>query len=384
MHLPVYLDYNATTPVAPEVLEAMMPYFSERFGNASSSTHVRGWEAAAAVDRARAQVGQLLGAEPVEILFTSGATESVNLAIKGIAEAYRTKGRHIVCGTTEHRAVLDTCKALERQNVTVSFIPADHEGQPDLDALTGLLTDQTILVCMMWANNETGVISPISQAARLVRERGILFLTDATQAVGKIPVSVNDVDLLAMSGHKVYGPKGVGALYVRRRGPRVRLSPLLDGGGQERGLRGGTLNTPGIVGLGEALERASKILESEQERLSALRDQFEQEMSRQVGGIQVNGDQRQRLPGVTNLSIDGVRAADLISTARTLAFSSSSACSSASGKPSHVLSAMGLTPEEARNSVRIAFGRPTTDDEVAFAIAELRKAIMDIRSRREA
>ncbi len=378
--MPLYLDHNATTPVDQQVLEAMLPYFADRFGNASSSTHVQGWEAAAAVDRAREQLGRLLHADPVELTFTSGATEAINLAVKGVAQRYRSKGNHIICCSTEHNAVLDTCRALEQEGLSVTRLSVQSNGRPDPDALKEAIREDTLLVCLMWANNVTGVIAPIEEISEIVRSRGVLFMTDATQAVGKIQVDVAPVDLLALSAHKFYGPKGVGALYVRRRNPRVSLAPLIHGGGQERGRRGGTLNTPGIVGLGAAADRAGQLLQSEYDRQAALRDRFDTRLRESVPGVHINGDPNNRLPGTTSLRIDGVKAGDLVANARSLSFSSSSACSSASGKPSHVLTAMGLSATEAHASIRIGLGRGTTGEEVDFACSELKSAIEKLRA----
>lgn len=374
MRLPVYLDYNATTPVDPRVLERMLPYFTEQFGNASSKGHAYGWAAEEAVTQAREQVAALLGADPSEIVFTSGATEAVNAALKGVAEAYAAKGRHLVTVQTEHSAVLDTCRALERQGFTVTYLPVDSDGLVDLAALEAALTPETILVSVMWANNETGVLQPIPEIAEVVRSRGILFMTDATQAAGKVPINVAHVDLLACSGHKLYGPKGVGALYVRRRQPRVRLVPFMNGGGQERGLRGGTLNVPGIVGLGAAAALAQEALPREAERLRVLRDRLERGLLDAVPDAYINAHRTPRLPQTTSITFPGRRAADLMAAARDLALSTGSACASGSDRPSHVLQALGLPDDDARATLRLSLGRFTTDEEIDHAVARLAAA----------
>lgn len=371
MQRPIYLDYNATTPVDPRVLERMLPYFREQFGNASSKGHAFGWAAEEAVDQAREAVAALLGADPAEIVFTSGATEAINTALKGVVEAYAAKGRHLVTVQTEHSAVLDTCRTLERQGCSVTYLPVGPDGRVDLDTLAAALTDETILVAVMWANNETGVLQPIPQIAALVRERGILFMTDATQAVGKVPVRVDHADLLACSAHKFYGPKGVGALYVRRRNPRVRLVPLLNGGGQERALRGGTLNVPGIVGMGAAAEVARAEQPAEAARLGILRDRLETRLTEAVPALRVNTGAAPRLPQTSSLTFPGLRAANLMAELRDLALSAGSACSSGSGRPSHVLKAMGLSDAEALATLRFSLGRFTTDEDVDAAVEQV-------------
>ncbi len=379
MKLPIYLDHNATTPVDERVLARMLPFFTEHYGNASSKGHPHGWAAEEAVEQARETVAACLGAEAREIIFTSGATEAVNAAIKGVAGAYARKGRHFVTVQTEHKAVLDTCRALERQGFAVTYLPVLSNGLLDLDELDDALTDETVLVAVMGANNETGVLQPIPEIAERARARGILFMTDATQAVGKVPVSVSSADLLVCSGHKVYGPKGVGVLYARRRNPRVRLLPLVDGGGQERGLRGGTLNVPGIVGMGAALEIAHAEREAEATRLEALRDRFEAALLDNLPDVQVNGQTAPRLPQTANVAFRGVEAAKLVLALRDLAVSTGSACTSGSGKPSHVLKAMGLPDEDALASIRFSLGRFTTADEIDYAIEHVLNAVERLR-----
>lgn len=375
MQRPIYFDYNATTPVDERVLERMLPFFTQHFGNPSSSAHPFGWTAAEAVRQAREEVAGLLGADPAEVYFTAGATEGINTAIKGVAEAYASKGRHLVTVATEHKAVLDACHALERRGFRITVLPVDAQGRVDLDELDAALTDETILVSVMWANNETGVLQPIEAIAERVRSRGILFMTDATQAIGKVPVSVEPVDLLVLSGHKVYAPKGIGALYVRRRNPRVRLLPLLDGGGQERGLRGGTLNTPGIVGLGAALALAQDEQTADAERLQTWRDRLEAALLAELpDALQVNGRSADRLPQTSSLTFHGINATNLMMNLRDLALSTGSACSSGSGDASHVLTAMGCSPGDAEATIRFSMGRFTTEDEVDHAIEQFRTA----------
>lgn len=375
MNRPIYLDNNATTPLDPRVLEAMMPYLTNEFGNASSSTHAYGWVADEAVTKARELVAGLLGGEPDRVIFTSGATEAINLALKGVAQARSAKGRHIVVTETEHRAVLDTCRILERDGFEVTYLPVDSEGLVDLPALEATIREDTILVGVIWANNETGVIQRIDEIGQAVRSRGCLFFTDSTQAVGKIPVSAGQADLLTVSAHKFYGPKGVGALYIGGDRPRIRLVPQIDGGGQEKGRRGGTLNTPGIVGLGEAAEIARREMDEEGDRLSRLRDRLESTMLERLEGARINGSRTSRLPQTTNIRFNELTAARLIPQLHDLAVSAGSACSSGSGKPSHVLKAMGLTDEEAGSSIRIGLGRFTTEDEITRAVNILSETV---------
>jgi cysteine desulfurase len=378
---PIYLDYNATTPCDPVVLEEMLPYFTTHFGNAASRSHAYGWMAEEAVDLARERVAALIGAEPSEIIFTSGATESVNLAMQGVAEAYARKGDHLVTCVTEHKAVLDVCDRLERQGRRVTRIPVDAQGRPDLDALEAAMTERTILVALMYANNETGMRMPVGEVSAIARRHGVPFFCDATQAVGKVPVDVqaDGIDAMAFSGHKLYGPKGVGALYVRRKNPRVTITPMLYGGGHERGLRSGTLNVPGIVGLGKACEHAQALMGEESERLRRLRDAF-------IGPllawpeVMLNGAHDSLLPHVANLSFT-MPGGDAIlrRLTRDLAVSSGSACSSATLAPSHVLKAMGLGDADALASVRFSLGRYTTEEEIARARRSVEEAVQRLR-----
>jgi cysteine desulfurase len=357
------------------VLEAMMPFLTDEFGNASSKTHAYGWAADEAVERAREQVAALLGGEPDRVVFTSGATESINLALKGVARARLRKGRHIVVTETEHKAVLDVCRALERDGFKVSYLPVGSDGILDLDELEKSFRDDTILVGVIWANNETGVIQPIDAIAEMVRAHGAVLFSDSTQAVGKIPVSAEQVDLLTVSAHKFYGPKGVGALYIGGGRPVIRLVPLIDGGGQEKGRRGGTLNTPGIVGLGKAAELANESLSEEAERLSTMRGKLESSLLDRLDGVAVNGSASSRLPQTTNIRFRGLEAARLIPKLHELAVSAGSACSSGSGRPSHVLKALGLSDEEAASSIRFGLGRFTTDEEIDRTIAILTEKV---------
>lgn len=366
---PIYLDYNATTPVDDRVLDAMLPYFSRRFGNSASRTHAYGWEADEAVKLARKSVAGLLGCEPGELVFTSGATEAINLGIKGAAAAYQSKGRHFITCTTEHRAVLDVFEHLERDGAEVTRLPVQPDGRLDPELLRSVLRNDTVLVAIMLANNESGVLQPIRELAELTHERGALFFCDTTQAIGKLQVAVNElgIDLCTVSAHKCYGPKGVGALFVRRKNPRVTLVPQLDGGGHEHGLRSGTLNVPGIVGLGAAAELVVRELWDDNQRISLLRSRLEQELITRCGA-KVNGNTRYRLPNTTNLCFPGLRASELISACPQLAISTGSACSSALPEPSHVLRAMGLSEADAYASIRISLGRMTTEEEVRRAV----------------
>ncbi len=365
MDKPIYLDYNATTPVDERVLEDMLPYFRQEFGNAASKTHPYGWMAEEAVHQARMAVASLIGCTEQEIVFTSGATEAINLGIKGLAQTYSRKGKHIITASTEHKAVLDSCKSLERQGYEVSYLPVMKSGLIDLALLESAITDQTILVCIMIANNETGVIQPIRDIANIVHSKGSIFMSDAVQAIGKIPVDVNDlgIDLMPISAHKCYGPKGVGALYVRRRNPRVKLASLIDGGGHERGMRSGTLNVPGIVGLGRAVEIVKEELSEDMERMATLRDQFERALLTAVAA-RINGDPNVRLPNVSNICFPGIKSEQLLMSMSNLAVSTGSACTSADMKPSHVLQAMGLSLEDAYSSIRFSLGKMTTEAEI--------------------
>ncbi|GIV60792.1 MAG: cysteine desulfurase IscS [Rhodothermaceae bacterium] len=379
MKLPVYLDHNATTPVDPVVLERMLPFFREHFGNPSSKGHAYGWAAEEAVTQAREQVAELLGAAPEEIVFTGGATESINTAVKGAAEVYGRRGRHVVTVQTEHPAVLGACRALERRGFRVTYLPVAPDGRVTPEAVAEALTDETILVAVMWANNETGVLHPVEEIGSVVRAHGALFLCDATQAVGKVPVSVEHVDLLACSAHKFYGPKGVGALFVRRGRRPVRLTPLLDGGSQEGGRRAGTLNVPGIVGMGAAAVRARELLPEETRRLQGLRDRMEAAFCAALPDVVVNGAEAPRLPQTASITFRGVRAADLIARLRTLALSTGSACASGSSRPSHVLKALGLSDEDAAATLRFSLGRFTTDEEVRYAVGQVVAAVQALR-----
>ena len=381
MSTPIYLDYQATTPVDPAVLETMLPYFLERFGNAASRGHAFGWAAEEAVGRARKQIAELLGASPKEIIFTSGSTEAINLAMKGAAAMYGSKGRHIVTTMVEHKAVLDTAKHLEQDGFEVTYVEPDGSGRVSAEAISAALREDTILVTVIWANNEVGTLNPIREIGALCHERGVLFFTDATQAVGKVPVDVlaDGVDLLCLSAHKLYGPKGVGCLYVRRRNPRVRLVAQIDGGGHERGMRSGTLNVPGIVGLGKACELSAEHLEEESARLTELRERFEGQLLGALEFTHLNGNAQERIPGCSNISCQYVEGESLIIGIKDNAVSSGSACTSASLEPSHVLRAMAVSDELAQCSIRFGFGRFTTTAEVDSAAAQVREAVTRLR-----
>ena len=379
---PIYLDNNATTAVDPRVLDAMLPYFSERFGNAASKNHAFGWEAEAAVDGAREQIARLVGASsPREIVFTSGATESDNLAIKGVAHAYRDKGNHILTCVTEHKAVLDSCKALEKSGFEVSYLPVNEAGLINLQQLRDRITDRTILISIMAANNEIGTLQPIQEIGRIAKEKNIIFHSDATQAVGKVPVNVEEmgIDLLSVSAHKMYGPKGVGALYVRTAKPRVKVVPLIDGGGHERGMRSGTLNVPGIVGLGKAGELARQEMGAEGERLIALRERLKAGLLAQLDDIRINGDPVKRLPGNLNMSFAYVEGESLMMGLKEIAVSTGSACTSASLEPSYVLKAIGLEDSLAHASIRFGLGRFNTADEIDYTIQRVSEEVRRLR-----
>ncbi|MCC7439199.1 MAG: cysteine desulfurase [Armatimonadetes bacterium] len=370
----IYLDNHATTPVDPQVLAAMVPWFTEQFGNPASHTHRYGWAANDAVNQARQQIAQAIGAEPMEVVFTSGATESDNLAIKGVAQAYSGLGNHIITAATEHNAVLDSCRYLEQQGAAITYLPVDAEGFINLDQLQSAFTDRTVLVSIMHGNNETGTMQPIRQIGAICRQRRVLFHTDATQTLGKIPFNVDElnVDLASFSAHKLYGPKGCGALFVRRRKPRVHLAPQLHGGGHERGFRSGTLNVPGIVGFAEAVRIATNQIATEHAATQRLRDILLSLLSNQIPGLRVNGPDPRihpelRLPGNLNLSFPTIEAAALIGAARGVAFSTGSACSSEKPEPSHVLQAMGLTAQKLRSSVRFGIGRFNTEQQIVEA-----------------
>jgi cysteine desulfurase len=368
MKLPIYMDYHATTPCDPRVFEAMRPYFTGVFGNAASRNHSFGWEAEEAVEKARKQIASLIGANAKEIVFTSGATESNNLAIKGVAEMYAEKGNHIITAATEHKAVLDTCKRLEKHGCRVTYLPVQANGLVDLDMLRESITDKTILISLMYANNEIGVLQPVAEIGKIAKERGVLFHTDAVQAVGKVPVNViaDNVDLLSLSGHKVYGPKGVGALYVRRRSPRVQLTAQMDGGGHERGMRSGTLNVTGIVGLGEACAIAQKEMPEESKRLAYLRDKLKNKLMAELDEVYINGTTEHRLPHNLNISFAYVEGESLLMGINDIAVSSGSACTSATLEPSYVLKALGAGDDLAHSSIRFGLGRFNTEDEVDY------------------
>ncbi|MBT9392658.1 IscS subfamily cysteine desulfurase [Hymenobacter sp. NST-14] len=380
LKLPIYLDNNATTPLDPRVLEAMMPYLTEVFGNAASRNHPFGWAAEEAVDYAREQIAGLINCDPKEIIFTSGATESDNLAIKGVFEMYAQKGNHIITTTTEHKAVLDTCKHIEKMGGKVTYLPVNSEGLISLEELKAAMTPETILVAIMYGNNETGTIQPIREIAAIAHQHGALFMTDGTQAVGKIPVDVlaDGIDLMAFTAHKMYGPKGIGALYVRRKNPRVKVTAQMDGGGHERGMRSGTLNVPGIVGLGKACELAKQEMAADAARLSTLRDRLEKELL----GLEesyVNGSVEHRLPHVANISFKYVEGEGLMMGVKDLAVSSGSACTSASLEPSYVLKALGLSDDLAHSSLRFGLSRFTTDEQIDYAIGHVKEAVTKLR-----
>jgi cysteine desulfurase len=381
LKLPIYMDHHATTPVDPRVVEAMLPYFTDRFGNAASRNHAFGWAAEEAVDQARASVAALIGAHPREVVFTSGATESDNLAIKGVAAMYREKGNHLVTCVTEHKAVIDTCKHLERDGYRVTYLPVDSDGRVRPEQVREAITDQTILITIMAANNEIGVLQPIAEIGAIAKEKGVLFHTDAVQAVGKVPFRVNDlkVDLASVSAHKMYGPKGVGALYVRRRNPRVLVSALIDGGGHERGMRSGTLNVPGIVGMGKAAELCAREMDEEAGRLRALRDRLNERLHQGLDDIYVNGSMVHRLPNNLNVSFAYVEGESLLMGINDVAVSSGSACTSATLEPSYVLKALGVGEDLAHTSIRFGLGRFNTKEEVDYVIKRLVEVVSRLR-----
>ncbi len=378
---PIYLDYQATTPMDPRVLEAMMPYFTYKFGNPHSRSHSYGWEAEEGVEKARAQVAKLIGADEKEVIFTSGATESNNLAIRGVAEFYKDRKNHIVTTVTEHKCVLDTCRHLEQQGFEVTYLPVQKNGLIDLDALRAAVTDKTVVVSIMAVNNEIGVIQPLAEIGKICREKKAFFHTDAAQAAGKIPLDVEamNIDLMSISGHKIYGPKGIGALYVRRK-PRVRLVPLIVGGGQERGFRSGTLPTPLCVGLGEAAEIAMKEMDAESKRLAKLQARMLKGLNDKLTDIHVNGDLDHRIPGNLNIGFAYVEGESLMMGIKGLSVSSGSACTSASLEPSYVLRALGVEEDMAHTSLRIGLGRFTTEQEVDTAVDELVRHVNKLRA----
>ena len=381
MKLPIYLDYQATTPVDPRVLDTMLPFFKEGFGNAASRNHAFGWQAEEAVENAREQIAKLIGASAKEIVFTSGSTEAINLAIKGAAEMYGSKGKHIITSQAEHKAVLDVCKHLEKHGFEVTYLKPDATGRTTAEDVAGALRDDTILVALMWANNEVGTVNPIREIGALCHEKGVLFFTDGTQAIGKIPVDVeaDHVDMTCVSAHKVYGPKGVGALYVRRRKPRVRLVAQQDGGGHERGFRSGTLNVPGIVGLGKACEVCGEEMEAEAKRAAELRDYLQAKIEGELDHVHLNGHPEHRLPNCLNLSFSYVEGESLLMGIGDIAVSSGSACTSASLEPSHVLRSMEVGDDLAHSSIRFGIGRFTTREEVDFAADQVIEAVRRLR-----
>jgi cysteine desulfurase len=381
LKFPIYLDNHATTQCDPRVVEAMLPYFTDHFGNAASRNHPFGWEAEEAVENARKQIGDLIGATAKEIVFTSGATESNNLAIKGVAEMYAERGNHIITVATEHKAILDTCKHLEKQGVRVTYLPLKGDGLVDLDMLREAITDKTVLVSIMYANNEIGVIQPVAEIGKICKEKGVLFHTDGVQAVGKIPVNViaDNIDLMSMTGHKMYGPKGVGALYVRRRNPRVQISAQMDGGGHERGMRSGTLNVPGIVGFGKAAAIAKEAMPEEMERHRKMRDRLKEKLEKGLEETYINGSMEHRLPHNLNMSFAYVEGESLLMGINDVAVSSGSACTSATLEPSYVLKALGLGDDLAHTSIRFGIGRFNTDEEIDYVAQKMIDVVNKLR-----
>ncbi len=381
MSKPIYFDNHATTPVDPRVLNAMIPYFTENFGNAASRNHAYGWAAEDAVEKGRKQIASLIGATSKEIVFTSGATESNNLAIKGVAEMYAEKGNHIITAATEHKAVLDTCKHLEKKGCRITYLPLQGDGLIDLDMLRDAITDKTILISIMYANNEIGVIQPMAEIGRIAKERGVLLHSDAVQACGKIPVNViaDGIDLLSITGHKLYGPKGVGALYVRRKSPRVQLTAQMDGGGHERGMRSGTLNVPAIVGLGAACELAQQEMAVESVRLRGLRDRLRAKLEANLEEVYINGSMEHRLPNNLNMSFAYVEGESLLMGINDIAVSSGSACTSATLEPSYVLKALGLGDDLAHTSIRFGLGRFNTEAEVDYVAQKMIDVVNKLR-----
>src|SRR5690349_18886623 len=379
--LPIYMDNHATTPVDPRVLEEMLPYFTDKFGNAASRNHPFGWAAEAAVETSRERIAKLVGATTKEIIFTSGATESDNLAIKGVAEMYREKGNHIITAVTEHKAVLDTCKRLEKYGYRVTYMPVQKDGLIDLDDLKRAMDDKTILVSIMYANNEIGVLQPVTEIGKLCHERGVIFHTDATQAIGKVPVDVikQNIDLASISGHKMYGPKGVGALYVRRKNPRVQISAIIDGGGHERGMRSGTLNVPGIVGLGKACAIAQEEMPQESCKLAGLRNRLRDRIMGKLDEVYINGSMDHRLPGNLNISFAYVEGESLLMGINDIAVSSGSACTSATLEPSYVLKALGTGDDLAHSSIRFGIGRFNTEAEVDYVADRVIETVARLR-----
>ncbi len=382
MKLPIFMDYHSTTPVDPRVLEEMIPYFTEDFGNAASRNHAFGWKAEEAVEHSRERIGALINCDPKEIIFTSGATESNNLALKGVAEMYAEKGDHIITCVTEHKAVLDTCKRLEKLGKRVTYMPVDHYGQINLDDLRKEITDKTILISIMFANNEVGTLQRVNEIGKIAKEKGVLFHSDAVQAVGKIPVDVQamNVDLMSLTAHKLYGPKGIGALYVRKKGPRVRLVAQMDGGGHERGMRSGTLNVPGMVGFGKACEIAQQVMPEESKRLAGLRDKLRFGIEKELDEVYLNGHPTERLPNNLNMSFAYVEGESLLMGMDDIAVSSGSACTSATLEPSYVLKALGVGEDLAHTSIRFGLGRFNTEEEVDYV---MNKVISNVKRLRE-
>ncbi|HKF53536.1 MAG TPA: IscS subfamily cysteine desulfurase [Candidatus Acidoferrales bacterium] len=379
--LPIYFDNHATTQVDPRVIDAMLPYFNEKFGNAASRNHAFGWAAEEGVEEARAQVAQLINATPKEIVITSGATESDNLAIKGVAGMYREKGNHIITQVTEHKAVLDTCKRLEKEGHEVTYLPVEKDGRINLDDLRRAITPKTILISIMYANNEIGVIQPVAEIGKIAKEKGIFFHVDGVQAIGKIPVDVqkDGIDLLSISAHKLYGPKGVGALYVRRKNPRVQLTAIIDGGGHERGMRSGTLNVPGIVGLGKACDLCRQEMVEESARLSGLRDRLKNSIMGKLDETYINGSMKHRLPHNINISFAYVEGESLLMGINDVAVSSGSACTSATLEPSYVLKALGVGEDLAHTSIRFGLGRFNTVEEVDYVTNRVVETVERLR-----
>lgn len=381
MAKPIYFDNHATTPVDPRVLDAMLPYYRDHFGNAASRNHSFGWEAEDAVEKSRKQIAALIGGTSKEIVFTSGATESNNLAIKGVAEMYAEKGNHIITAATEHKAVLDTCKHLEKKGCRVTYLPVMGDGRVDLNMLSDAITDKTILISIMYANNEIGVLQPVKEIGKIARERGVLFHSDAVQAVGKVPVNVNEdsIDLMSITAHKLYGPKGAGALYVRRKSPRVQLTAQMDGGGHERGMRSGTLNVPGIAGLGAACEIAGKEMPEESARLRRMRDRLRTTLESNLEETYINGSMEYRLPHNLNMSFAYVEGESLLMGINDIAVSSGSACTSATLEPSYVLKALGLGDDLAHTSIRFGLGRFNTEEEVDYVAKKMIDVVNKLR-----
>ena len=378
---PIYMDNHSTTPMDPKVLEAMLPYFTEKFGNAASRNHSFGWEAEEAIEKARQQLARLVHCDPKEIVLTSGATESDNLALKGVAEIYREKGNHIITCMTEHRAILDSAKRLEKMGLSVTYLPVGKDGLVDPEAVKNAITDKTILISIMFASNEIGVIHPMAEIGKIAKSRGVLFHCDATQAVGKIPVDVEamGIDLMSFTAHKIYGPKGVGALYVRKRNPRVRLAPIIDGGGHERGMRSGTLPVPLVVGFGKACEIAQEVMPTESDRLARLRDKLQEAIYKNLDEVYLNGHPTQRLPHNLNISFAYVEGESLLMGLKEIALSSGSACTSATLEPSYVLRALGVGSDLAHSSIRFGLGRFNTEGEVDYVAGRVVETVKRLR-----